>query len=583
MSRFLRVALLGLVFLASSAPRAAAQVVEEGQLLREAAAREAQGDFDGAERVLRRLLVVNPGSSGALFALERVLRARGEPRALLSVVDTFLAHDPSASGVRQLKLRVLVEVDSLGALEEEAERWLGAEPPSETAYREVARIFERAFGASRAIQTLERGRAATGNPDALALEIGDLLAATRQIPRALEEWALAVGSDGAHASTVARRVAGLSEDPQGAGRMLVGILARAREPGRNRAAVQIALELKLGSEALELSRRLASGMDDRARLAFLSDVARRARDADLGPVATWAYAELGQGASSAAERRQFDQRLVEMSLSAGDTATALEAQGRVVASFTPGSVDRRRAVALEIRLQGGRDSSEDLKAHLETFRGEFPDAPELDELAAEVSVTLARRGDRAGARSMLEGMEGPRCSFERGYLLLAGDSVAEARSALLLALGGLTPAEATGVIQLLSLLGRLSPPGVAVLARAGSTAHEGRGVEAARSVAAALGDLPESERAPLLAEAARMADQGGARDEGAELRRRLLRDHPQAPEWAEAMLALARYSAETTGGRAEARRLLETLVERAPGSAVAPDARRELERLRRGP
>jgi len=196
---------------------------------------------------------------------------------------------------------------------------------------------------------------------------------------------------------------------------------------------------------------------------------------------------------------------------------------------------------------------------------------------------MAGRGDREGARSVLEGMEGPRCSLERGYLLLAGDSIAEARSALLLALGGLTPAEATGVIQLLSLLGRLSPPGVAVLAEAGAMAHERRGADAARLVAAALDDLPENERAPLLAEAARMADRGGANDEGAELRRRLLRDHPQASEWAEAMLALARYSAGTTGGRAEAQRLLEALVERAPGSAVAPDARRELERLRRGP
>lgn len=582
MRRPLRIVFLGLALLHSAAPRARAQVVEESQLLREAAAREARGDFDGAERVLRRLLEVSPASSGGFFALERVLRARGEPRALLPVADTFLAHDPTASGVRQLKLRVLVEVDSLEAVEAEAELWFRAQPASETAYREVARLYERAFGASKAMETIERGRAATANPSALALEMGDLLAATHEIPRALEEWALAVGDDGAQASTVARRVAGLPEDPRGAGRTLVGILARAREPGRNRAAVQVAVELRLGAEALDLARRTTSGLDERARVAFLTDVARRAREADLDEVATWAYAELGQGAGSPAERRQFDQRLVEMSLGSGDTATALEAQHRVVSSFTPGSVDRRRAAALEVRLQGGRDSPEELRAHLEAFRAEFPDAPELDELAAQVSGALSRRGDLQGARAVLEGMEGPRSSLERGYLLLAGDSVVEAKRAFLLALPGLAPVEATGVIQFVSLLGRLSPDAVAVLAEAGAMAHEGKEVDAARRLASSLDSLPEAERAPLLAEAARMADGGGARDEGAELRRLLLRDHPDAPESEEATLALARHAAGTPEGRAEALRLLEELVARAPGAAVAPDARRELERLRRG-
>jgi TolA-binding protein len=80
-----------------------------------------------------------------------------------------------------------------------------------------------------------------------------------------------------------------------------------------------------------------------------------------------------------------------------------------------------------------------------------------------------------------------------------------------------------------------------------------------------------------------MADGAGAPETGAELRRRLLREHPDAPESQEAALALARREGGAPAGLDEAVRLLEELVARWPGSAVAPDARRELERLRRGP
>lgn len=570
------------VALSAAAPLAA-QGVDESRLLRDAAARESAGDFDGAERVLRSLLEVTPTSSAGLFALERVLRARGEPRALLPAVDSFLAHDPGASGVRQLKLRLLAELDSLEAVEEEAERWFRAQPTSETAYREVARVFERAFGPDRALEVLKRGRSAVGRPAALALEMGDLLAATRRRGPALEEWALAVGEDGAQATVVARRVAGLPDDPQGAARALVALLARAHEPGRRQAAVQIAVEARLPAEALELARGVVTGMDERTRLGFLADLARRAGDAGLAEVAAWAYAELGQDAGSPAERRQFDQRLVELSLAAGDTAAALVAQRRVVESLTPGSVDRRQATALQIRLEGARSSPEGLTARLAAFRRDFPEAPELDGLAAQVAGALARRGDRDGAVAVLEGMDGPLASEERGYLLLEDGALAEGRQALLVSLPGLEPAAATGVIQLVSLLGRLPPGADTALARASALAHRGRGGEAAAGLAGSAEVAPEQHRPALLAEAARMADGAGDADAAAELRRRLLAEHPDALEAQDAALALARREAAAPEGREEAVRLLEDLVARWPGAAVAPAARRELERLRRAP
>lgn len=564
-------------------PRAGgAQIVEESRLLREAASRESQGDLQGAEQVLRRILEANPTSSGGLFALERILRARGEAGAILPVVDAYLVAEPTSTGVRHLKLRVLVELDSLVGAQAEAEAWFRAQPTSETAYREVANLFQRAFGPDRALEVLKRGRTALGRPQALALEMGDVLISMGRRSEGLEEWAQAVGDDGGQATAISRRVAGLPDDPQGAARSVARILGNAPGTARQRAGVQIALELRLGDDALALARRALAGTEERARGAFLADVARRARDAGLTEVASWAYGELGQDAGTPAERRQFDLRLVEISLAAGDTVGALEAQRRVVDSYAAGSVDHRRASAQELRLQGAVLSPDQALEALEAFRARFPGAAELDGLAADVAGALLARGDHEGAEALLEGMEGPRSSLQRGYLLLGAERPQEARNAFLLALPGLEPADATGVIQFVTLLGRLSPPAGAALAKAGARAHQGRGREGVALLVEAMEGVEVQDRPALLAEAARMADRAGGVDEGAELRTRLLRDHPESTESAEASLALARYHAGRPDGAPEAIRLLEDLVVRSPGAPMVPDARRELERLRSG-
>ena len=87
----------------------------------------------------------------------------------------------------------------------------------------------------------------------------------------------------------------------------------------------------------------------------------------------------------------------------------------------------------------------------------------------------------------------------------------------------------------------------------------------------------------MLAEAARIAADGGEAGVAAEIRLRIVVDHPDAPEVAEASLALARFRARTPRGVDEAIRLLEDLISRRPNAAVVPDARLELERLRGRP
>jgi tetratricopeptide (TPR) repeat protein len=576
--------LLLLVLGAAGAARDAAGQIRvrnsEAALLREAAALESRGDYEGAEVVLRRLLEESPTSSGGLFALERVLRQQGDVVSILPAVDAFLAQNPESSGVRSLGLRVLVEADSTEAVRRGAEAWLAADPQSEVPYREVSRVYEGAFGVEAALEVLARGRETIGRPDALALERGDLLAGGGDVDAAADEWSLAIGEDAGQVAAVVRRIRGLDEGADAAGERLVVNLAGSEALEARRAGARIAVDLRLEDRALGLVRDVAGDLDGRARTTFLSDIARRAREHDLVRLASWAYDELGEEAATPAERRQFDQRVVDVALASGDTVAALAAQRRLAASFAPGSVDRRRASAQVIRLQGSGADAEELREMLASFREEFPNAPELDELTATVAGALQSRGDAEAAAGVLEGVAGPQSSLERAYLHLAAGDLAEGRAALLLAVTGLPPSEATSVIELSGLLGRLSPEAGRAIANAGVEAHRGRPREAATRLAEAASDLGADERAPVLAQAAKLASDGGELRLAAGIRQRLVEEHPDAPELAEASLALARWHARTAAGRGEAIRLLEDLIIRRPNAAVVPDARLELEKLR---
>ena len=286
-------------------------------------------------------------------------------------------------------------------------------------------MFERAFGSDRALQILRRGREAAG-VDALAMEIGDMLAARGDRDGAVDEWLRAIGDDGAQTTAIARRVQGLTQGRDAAGRRLVRSLARSDLLPRRRAGARIALDLGLGPEALDLSKEVASDLDGRAREMFLNDVARRAREKDLVRTASWALSELGGDASTPAERRRFDQRILDVALAAADTAAALDAQRRIAASFSAGSVDRRRAMAQVIRFEGADADPGRLGELLKNFRDEFPNAPELDDLVgrmAPVDVVLVvgfdgvpgvPRADTAGDAAAIADAIVDACAREAG-------------------------------------------------------------------------------------------------------------------------------------------------------------------------
>ena len=578
--------LLGVAHLAPLlVPGLSAQRVRsaEAQALRDAGTHETRGRLTEAEAILQQLLEEQPTSAGGLFALERVLRSQGRVVAVLPAADRFLSAVPDASGVRYLKLRVLAEMDSVDAMVRETESWMLHAPADPLFYRQALPLWERTYGPERALDLLGRARLASGDPIALALEVGDLLMSAGRTADAAVEWARAAGSAGERGAEILRRLVRI-DNTAARGRAveeLVDALERSSTtPERRMLAVQVALSLGSSEVGLEIAKVLARQLDPPSRRAFLGNVSDWGRGGAAVEATLWALTQLRESMGQGEEARAIDVRITEAALSAGDTATAIEAGQRLANSLKVGSPERRRFLAEGIRMTARPADAVVLALALEAFRLEFPSAPELDGLAAMVSVRLQAGGEAARAAEVLAAVEGPESSLERAYLFLGSGDVARARSALIEAVDGLSPARATGAIQLASLLGRLSPGGATVVAQAAVEGHRGRGREAALTLEQRVPELPPGDRPMALAAAARLAVGDRGAEDAARIHMALLQGYPDAPEAAEAVLTVARWHARTRAGMSAAIQLLEELILKDPVGVLAPEARRERQRLK---
>ena len=417
---------------------------------------------------------------------------------------------------------------------------------------------------------------------ALAAEVGDLLLKAGQPEAAAGEWARAVVGSTEQAAEVVRRIRLLHPDARTA---FVGAIVAALDgPGAGAEervlAVQLALLDGRGRRALAIARDLAPGLDQASRVAFLQELTRWGRGADASEVTLWALDSLRGSSSAGDEGRVLDRRIAGLALAVGDTSTAMEAGERLAASAPAGSVERRQLMAERIRIGIRSADASQLVEDLARLRREFPDAPELDELAASVSVAIQRLGDTAAAEAVVADVPGPRSVLERAYLSLARGELALASKSLVRAAEGLVAAAATETIQLVSLLARLSDLSARAVADAAVKAHRGEARQAALLLERAVAGLPDPDRPAVLAHAARLAESALAPDEAARIRAALVEGYPEAIEAAEAALSLARWRARDPDGVEAALRLLEELILRNSTSAVVPEARRELERLR---
>ena len=188
---------------------------------------------------------------------------------------------------------------------------------------------------------------------------------------------------------------------------------------RRRAAVLLAIELGLAPEALELASREVQLLTRNDRTAYLEGLSVAATAAGVAEVASWAYAELSRGEDDPNDRRIMEQRRAEAALAAGDTVGALDAFVGVASSLPVGSTDRRMVEARVVRISAAARDADRLRSSWTAFRDAYPDAPELDALAATTAATLVGWGDLDGAIAALEGVDGPP-QLDRAGILAPG-------------------------------------------------------------------------------------------------------------------------------------------------------------------
>jgi tetratricopeptide (TPR) repeat protein len=556
---------------------------EEGERVRQAAALEMAGDLEGAQAVLAGILAERPTSLAALLAYERVLRMQGRLELLIPAVERLLAADGASALGHQLRVRTYASLDRLDELELAAESWIRSAPRLETPYREVARTWMGRGDFARAVQVLERGRRTVGRADALALELGDVAAGTGDVERGAREWERAIGPEGRGLMLVRRRLALL---PDAGTAVLPALVARlAAEPvtpARQRAAVELAIEAGLAAQAEQIARATVPALPAGERPAFLVEVARRGEGAGLRRLAYWAYSELlAAGAEGAAgEQLAVRARMAELALAVGDTAAAAESYRVLEPHAAPGSRQRQRGAALRLELAAREGRLEEAVRDFAGFRAEFPEAPETDRVAAAVGGALAARGQAEEAERIVAGVSGPRSGLLRGRLALRQGDIATARREILRAAPALQGPEATEAITLATLLGRLSPAGGELIGRAAALDAAGDVAAAVTLLATESIGLGAAERAPVLDYAAGLAERAGHAVEAEAVRRTVIAEFQTGPEPPAALLALARAAAARPEGLPEAQTLLERLILDHPRSALVPQARRELNRLR---
>jgi tetratricopeptide (TPR) repeat protein len=118
------------------------------------------GNDTDAEKTLRRVLVLRPGSAGASLYLARLLREKGEAEEARALVEKVLGEDPQ--NIRALRLASVLALEKGSAGEAEAAAFLNraVEASSETAlvFLDRARLRWTGGKGAEALEDLRRAR-----------------------------------------------------------------------------------------------------------------------------------------------------------------------------------------------------------------------------------------------------------------------------------------------------------------------------------------------------------------------------------------------------------------------------------------
>lgn len=530
-------------------------------LLVQALELEQQGKHAAAAALYRRALAT-PHAVSAMLGIERVYVEMGLGDSVLAVVDSVIKANPRNPTYRSIQLRTLRTAGRESQAREAFDRWVLAAPRDVAPYREWARMLLEDGRTAAADSVLQRAELALGSARGLATETAQLRAAMGLWDAAARSWREAV-----HDQDYMFQAAAFSLQPAPeAERLRIRrvLLAPPVDPGARR--IIAALELAWGNprDGWTALREL---VPDEAGVQAWRDFAELAEGNEAWGAAAEAFAALYQ------RRREPElaARAASSALSAGLPATAADVTGFAIARTDSARAARLLVVPyVEALTALGRAEEADRAVRAWAPRVS-PD--QRTQLERSVAWGWVRAGDPARARRSLAdaGLEDD--EEITGWLALYEGDVTTARARL-------RHVERATRDQLLALA-------FVVRTRASSAPRAGsaflalaRGdtVAAATGLEAAAAETPDA--APLmLASAARLHGVRGDAATAQRLWERVLASHDASPEAAEADLELGRLLARA-GNRDGAVARWEHLILTYPRSALVPQARSEMERLK---
>lgn len=567
-----RRAILHAVIAAAAAivPSAARGQAQPGEMaVRRALDLENAGKYREAVTAYRAAVAQGAVVQGVL-GLERAFSSLGQEDSLLPTLDVLLRATPRDPILRGALLRTLRAVGRDDAARRAFEEWRALNPRDAAPYREYARLLLTDRRTALADSVLTQAVAASGGAREFATDFADLYATMGRWDAAALAWRDAM-TDAPYLD-------------QSASYSLMGAPAAARDgvrqaltavPGTAPAVAAALdrtrawLELRWGSPSA--AWRALSGLPPSDSTAQLwVDFADEA--AHLGGV------RAARDALEAAYRVRRDPtlalRAANAALSGGDADGALR-----LATLASAGLDSARATveAMPLRVRALAELGRPREAEqLLAAYGARVTPAQRRQLARALAWGWIRAGDIARARAAAEQGGGEDEDVVSGWLALFDGDLEAARSGLRTA-EEKSP-EVVTALAFISRANRAHAPGIG-----GAFLALARGDSARASLAfeQAADSVPEA-ASFLLALAARVAHARGDEVRALTLWTRLVERHPTSPEAPEADLEWAR-ALQRRGDRDGARARFEHLILTWPDSALVPQAREALERMRLAP
>ncbi|MDH4349839.1 MAG: hypothetical protein OEW56_01660 [Gemmatimonadota bacterium] len=538
---------------------------------------ERQGrSLEAAERFAR-ALERDPAQGVALLGLERTLQAGGALARIFPYLERALAAKPNETLARAIELRALAALNRADELTAAAERWIAAEPAAPQAYREWSFIVAQRGDLVQAWAILQRGHAAVGGW-ALTPELAQMAVASGRWVDAARYWHAAAAGSGSYANA-----AGLSlgqTRPEQRPAVLQLLLGELGDPVARRIAADALLAWGRAEEAWSLfdANLPPAPIEAAAALRRFADRARLVPGVAGARVRGYASERLaGFLSGAAAQRARID--AARAFAEAGDRPAAERVLGDIARDPSEAPRGTEEAMGALIGLMADAGRAADAERRLAAWGGALPES-EVESLRRRIAWAWARSGELERADSALGVDSTVEAVALRGWLAVFRGDLPQAvewfRDAGPFAGSREEATRRTAAAALAQRLGDVQAPevGQALLALTrGDTADAvGRLERAADQFA------PGAGRPDLLAVAGQLAletgDPRASRLFVASLAADALGPTAPAAEYGLAELAWR-------AGRAdEARRRLEHVILDYPESAVVPQARRLLDRVR---